>query len=99
MRKFPLIAVLGLGLLPLLAHASCDDVKSQIDAKLKAKGLSAYSLDVVPADQSEQNGGKVVGQCEDGKKIVYTRGVDSASSSNGQSGNGAPPSSSSSSGG
>lgn len=99
MNKFPLIAVVGLGLLPLLAHASCDDTKSQIDAKLKAKGLSAYSLDVVPADQADQGGGKVVGQCEGDKKIVYTRGVDSASSSNGQSGNGAQPSSTSSSGG
>lgn len=65
--------------LPLAAHASCDTVKSSIDAKLKAKGLSGYSLDVVSSGQAS-DGGKVVGNCEGDKQIVYTRG-DAASAS------------------
>ena len=30
------------------AMASCDDLKSQIDANLKAKGVSSYTLEIVP---------------------------------------------------
>ncbi|MFA6229146.1 MAG: DUF1161 domain-containing protein [Rhodanobacter sp.] len=71
-KRFGVAALLLLAL-PLLAHASCDSVKSSIDAKLKAKGLSGYTLDVVPADQAADKG-KEVGQCEGSKKIVYTRG-------------------------
>jgi len=64
----------------VMAHASCDDVKSSIDAKIKAKGVSDYKLDVVSGDQADANG-KVVGQCEGDKKIVYTRGEGSSSDS------------------
>jgi hypothetical protein len=50
----------------------CDEVKSAIAAKLDAKHVSNYTLDVVPNDQNSD--GKVVGTCEGGaKKIVYTR--------------------------
>jgi len=51
----------------------CDSVKDQIDAKIKAKGVKTYTLDVVPAaDVKDQ---KVVGSCEGGaRKIVYKRG-------------------------
>jgi hypothetical protein len=50
----------------------CDQVQSGIDAKIKAKGVTAYTLDVVAAaDVKDQ---KVVGSCEGGsKKIVYSR--------------------------
>jgi len=72
-------------LLPMLAHASCDALKSQIDGKLQAKHLTGYTLDVVPADQADSSGGKVVGSCEgDSKKIVYTRGGSSSDAGNGQ---------------
>ena len=51
----------------------CDEVKTAIAAKLDAKHVSGYTLDVVPADQAG-NDAKVVGTCEGGaKKIVYTR--------------------------
>ncbi|GLQ98136.1 DUF1161 domain-containing protein [Dyella mobilis] len=79
MKKRLCIAALTLMSLPLLAHASCDSVKSSIDAKIKAAGVSNYSLDVVSADQADKNGGKVVGQCEGNKSIVYTRGEAAAS--------------------
>ena len=79
------IAALSLMSLPLLAHASCDTVKSSIDAKLKANGVSNYTLDVVAADQADKSGGKVVGQCEGDKAIVYTRGEATASDANSSS--------------
>jgi len=66
--------------------ASCDDVKSQIDAKLQAKSVNSYTLDIVSvavsaAAPTAASGaaakvaeGKVVGTCEgDTKQIVYKR--------------------------
>jgi len=101
------MCIVALALLssPLLAHASCDTVKSSIDDKLKANGITNYSLDVVAADQADKNGGKVVGQCEGNKSIVYTRGQSAASDSDSKAkqpaatDKPAPASSSSSSGG
>lgn len=69
------------------AMASCDDAKAQIDAKLQAKGVKNYTLEIVPAapaapaaasgvaaEPSKQAAGKVVGTCEgDSKQIIYTR--------------------------
>lgn len=50
----------------------CEDVKSELAAKLDAKHVAGYTLNVVPADQNAE--GKVIGTCEGGaKKIVYTR--------------------------
>lgn len=77
-KRFGVAGLLLLAL-PLMAHASCDSVKSSIDAKLKAKGLSGYTLDVVPADQTADKG-KQVGWCEGNKKILYTRGHPAPSS-------------------
>lgn len=90
------IAALLLFALPMFAYASCDSVKAGIDAKIKANGVTSYTLEVVPADQADA-AGKVVGQCEGGKKIVYTRGSAAAPADK----NAAPaqPASSGSSGG
>ena len=73
------LVALALMTLPMLANASCDAVKSDIDAKIKAKGVSNYSLEVVPADQADKNGGKIVGHCEGTSAIVYTRGESKSS--------------------
>lgn len=78
-KCFGLLALLFLAA-PVMAHASCDDVKSSIDAKIKAKGVTDYKLDVVSADSAGSDA-KVVGQCEGDKKIVYTRGEGSGSDS------------------
>jgi hypothetical protein len=52
---------------------SCDEVKAEIDAKIKAKGVKAFTLDVV--GKEEVGDAKVVGSCEGGsKKITYKRG-------------------------
>ena len=67
-------AVLLLSLCAGVAHAgtACDDVKAQIEAKIKAKGVSSYTLEAVPSEEVKDQ--KVVGTCEGGaKKIVYKR--------------------------
>lgn len=98
------LSFIALALLSLsfMVHASCDDVKSSIDSKIKANGVSSYTLDVVAKDQAGD--GKVVGQCEGGNKvIVYTRGQggengDSAGASKQPAANNEAPASASSSG-
>ena len=58
--------------IPALAAKSCADLKDEIEAKLKAKNVQGYSLEVVAsADVKDQ---KAVGSCEAGsKKIVYKK--------------------------
>lgn len=74
MKSMPIVFATASLLLAGSALAkSCDDVKADIGAKLDAKGVKGYTLDVVPADQAGDQ--KVVGTCEGGaKKIVYKRG-------------------------
>jgi hypothetical protein len=59
--------------LPALAEVKpCDALKSEIDAKLKEKGVANYTLEIVAADQIKDQ--KVVGSCDGGKsKITYTK--------------------------
>ena len=57
------------------AAKPCEDLKSEIAAKLDAKGVKSYTLDIVEKDK-EVTEGKAVGTCEGGtKKIVYKRGA------------------------
>ncbi len=50
----------------------CEELKAEIDAKLKAKGVVGYTLEIVPADQVKDQ--KIIGSCEGGtKKISYSR--------------------------
>ena len=52
---------------------NCDELKTEIAAKLDAKGVKNYALAIVAAADVKE-GAKVVGSCEGGtKKIVYTR--------------------------
>jgi hypothetical protein len=56
----------------LAAIKPCEELKGEIEEKLKAKGVESYTLEIVPADQIKDQ--KVVGSCEGGKmKIVYTK--------------------------
>ncbi len=51
---------------------SCEELKTEIDAKLIAKGVKGYTLEILPADQVKDQ--KIVGSCEGGtKKISYSR--------------------------
>lgn len=50
----------------------CEALKAEIDAKLIAKGVKGYTLEILPADQVKDQ--KIVGSCEGGaKKIIYSR--------------------------
>ncbi|MCK9797068.1 hypothetical protein BK634_03250 [Pseudomonas chlororaphis] len=74
MKKLVLAAaLLSLAGTALAAGKPCDELKSEIAAKIDAKGASGYSLEVV--DKGAAADGKVVGTCEAGsKEIVYKRG-------------------------
>jgi len=51
---------------------SCEELKAEIDAKLKAKGIKGYTLEILPADQVKEQ--RIVGSCEGGtKRISYSR--------------------------
>lgn len=51
---------------------SCEDLKAEIDAKIKAKGVKDFTLEIIPADQVKDQ--KIVGSCAGGKKkISYSR--------------------------
>ena len=69
--------VVAVGLMALAGSAfaakPCEELKAEIDAKLQAKGVSAYSLEIV--DKGSVTDKTVVGSCEAGaKEIVYKRG-------------------------
>ncbi|WP_296184899.1 DUF1161 domain-containing protein [Pseudomonas sp. UBA1879] len=70
--------LLAVGLLSIAgttfaAGKSCDDVKADIDAKIKAKGVASYTLEAV--DKGSAADAKVVGTCDGGsKEMVYKRG-------------------------
>ena len=52
---------------------ACEELKAEIDAKIKKNGVSTFTLEIV--DANAQADGKVVGTCDGGaKKIVYKKG-------------------------
>jgi hypothetical protein len=72
MKPLLLASILLVTSTPILAAKNCEELKSEIDAKLKAKGVATFTLDVVPTDASVE--GQTVGTCDGGlKKIVYKR--------------------------
>ena len=74
MKTWPAIAAILF--VPACSYAqgpkACEDLKSEIAAKLDAKGVKSYTLEIVAKDQ--ETDGKVVGSCDGGtKKIVYRK--------------------------
>ena len=54
------------------AGKPCEELKTEIAAKLDAKNVTGYTLDIVEADKVAD--AKVVGSCEGGaRKITYTK--------------------------
>ena len=52
----------------------CEELKAEIDAKIKRNGVERFTLDVVDMEV-DPGEGKVVGTCDGNtKKIVYKRG-------------------------
>ncbi|SFH25554.1 DUF1161 domain-containing protein [Pseudomonas sp. NFACC45] len=70
--------MLALGLLSLAGTAfadgkPCEELKSEIAAKIDANGASGYTLEIV--DKGTATDADVVGSCEGGtKEIVYKKG-------------------------
>jgi len=73
---------------PAPARLDCDALKARVDAKLQAKGVPVYTLEIVPVEGAantadaasgvpavKMNKGKEVGTCDGGtKRLMYTRG-------------------------
>lgn len=72
--KTVLFAALALGASAAqAAPKACEELKTEVAAKLDAKGVKGYTLEIVATDQVADQ--KVVGSCEGGtKKLVYKRG-------------------------
>jgi hypothetical protein len=73
LMRFMAVAVALVFCAPVFsAIKPCEELKSEIDAKLKEKGVVNYTLEIVPADQIKDQ--KVVGSCDGGKnKITYSK--------------------------
>jgi Protein of unknown function (DUF1161) len=71
----PLAALVGAG--AAFAAPNCDAIRAQVDAKIRASGVSNFTLNTVASDAPVT--GKVVGTCDLGtRKIVYVPGPQSA---------------------
>ena len=58
---------------PAFGMKPCEELISEIDAKIKANGVKSYTLEIVPNDKVKDE--KIVGSCDGGtKKIIYKRG-------------------------
>ena len=75
-KPAPLAAALALALTLMCSasHAdSCEPLRAQIESKIKAAGVTNYS--VVTVDNAASAAGQVVGSCAMGaKKIMYAKG-------------------------
>jgi hypothetical protein len=69
MKKVIAALVLSLTVGPAFAaQKRCEELKTEIATKLKAKGLKNFQLEVVATE--EVKGQKVIGSCERGKKKI-----------------------------
>jgi hypothetical protein len=72
MKKMLLALALGSLSATVFAADNCEEIKGQIETKIKSMGVPLYKLQIV--DANVEVGGKVVGTCQAGtKKIVYWR--------------------------
>lgn len=65
-----LLAALALMLIatPALARKSCDELKTEIEAKVQANGVKKYTLAIVPNEAVKEQ--KVVGSCDGGRSKI-----------------------------
>ncbi len=74
-----IVVVLALSLVAVSAYAMkpCEELKTEIEAKLNAKGVKNFTLEIVSNEAVKDQ--KVVGSCDGGtKKITYQRGAASS---------------------
>ena len=73
MGKVIAALVLSLAFAPAWAQKSCDELKTEIAAKLEAKGVKGAQLEIVATEEVKDQ--KVVGSCAGGKKkLSYKKG-------------------------
>lgn len=73
-RLIAAIVVLGVSGAAWAQKKPCEELKSEIEAKIKKNGVEKFTLDIVDASADVKDG-KVVGTCDGGtKRIVYKRG-------------------------
>ncbi|HZP65492.1 MAG TPA: DUF1161 domain-containing protein [Rudaea sp.] len=71
-RSLFLIVAVMMPVASALAAKPCEELKTEIAAKMDAKGVKNYVLEIVADDQAGDK--KVVGSCDGGtKKIVYSK--------------------------
>ncbi len=68
MGKVMAVLVLSLAFAPAWAQKSCDELKTEIAAKLEARGVKGAQLDIVASDKVKDQ--KVVGNCAGGTKKI-----------------------------
>jgi hypothetical protein len=74
MKRFALAVICcGLTTSVLAAPKPCEELKAEIEAKIQARGVTSYTLEIVTNDEvHDQN--MVVGSCDGGtKKIIYQK--------------------------
>lgn len=72
MKSLIFAAGLFLVATPALAQKDCEELKSELAAKLQEKGVKNFTLTIVENEKVTDE--KVVGSCEGGtKKITYKR--------------------------
>ena len=72
MKKVIVFIALSLVVAPAFAGKNCEELEVEIGAKLEAKGVKSYTLDIIATEEVSDQ--KVVGSCEAGKKkITYKR--------------------------
>lgn len=73
MKRLSVFVAMALALPTVWAQAKpCEELRTEIAAKIEANGVKKYTLEIVANDQVGER--KVVGSCESGtKKIVYVR--------------------------
>jgi len=73
MKAIAILALLLAAPIAALAAKPCEELKTEIAAKIDAAGAKGYSLEIVKAD-ADAGDAKVVGSCDAGQnKIVYRR--------------------------
>ena len=73
-KRFALAVICcGLATSVLAAPKPCEELKAEIEAKIQARGVTSYTLEIVTNDEvHDQN--MVVGSCDGGtKKIIYQK--------------------------
>jgi hypothetical protein len=77
MTRLLIAAALAALALPAAAQKKpCEELKAEIEAKLKAKGVARYTLAIVGKDElKDAKDAREVGSCDGGaKRILYRRG-------------------------